>query len=95
MLRELSGPLGPGTEGAAPERVATVVDRLLRDAADRDRREELVDRLLEDPPLAAAIFQNVDLLFTHGHPGADAVGSLVMRVVERAFEAEEGGAELG
>jgi hypothetical protein len=39
-------------------------------------------RLLEDPAMLAAFFQNVDLLFDHHDPGADPVAALVMRALE-------------
>lgn len=39
-------------------------------------------RLAADPELLAAFFQNVDLLFAHGFPGADQVALLVMTALE-------------
>ena len=40
-------------------------------------------RLAGDAPLLAAAFQNVDLLYAHRCPRADAVSLLVMGAVER------------
>lgn len=50
--------------------------------------EDAAGRLVSEPPMLAAFFQNVDLLYEHRDPHADAVAGLVMRALERA---EEGG----
>lgn len=44
--------------------------------------ENAAARLVGEPPMLAAFFQNVDLLFEHHDPGADAVAGLVMRALE-------------
>ena len=38
--------------------------------------------LLANPPLLAAFFQNLDLLYAHGAPGATEVSLLLMRAME-------------
>lgn len=39
-------------------------------------------RLLAEPPMLAAFFQNLDLLFEHRASGAEAVARLLMRAME-------------
>ena len=39
-------------------------------------------RLLAEPPMLAAFFQNLDLLFEHRAAGAEAVARLLMRAME-------------
>ena len=50
------------------------------------REQERVDAaarlLLANPPLLAAFFQNLDLLYHHGAPGATEVSLLLMRAME-------------
>jgi hypothetical protein len=53
---------------------------LLRDP----ETEDAAARLVREPPMLAAFFQNVDLLFEHRDPRAGAVAGLVMRALERA-----------
>ena len=45
-------------------------------------------RLLAEPPLAAAFFQNLDLLYAHDSPHADAMSAVLMRALELAAAAE-------
>ncbi len=61
-------------------------------AAARDRARAVLheldlaagaDRLLTEPPMLAAFFGNLDLLFEHGDPGADRAALLVMTALER------------
>lgn len=90
VRRALDEAPGPGPRGEGAERVNGV----LRDAPDPDRREDLVERLLDDPPLAASVFQNVDLLYFDGHPDADAVSGLLLELLERAADREPGPDDL-
>ena len=50
-----------------------------RDPAEVDAAARL---LLANPPLLAAFFQNLDLLYLHGAAGAPEVSLLLMRVME-------------
>ena len=81
VVTQLTGLAGamrdaPEEERAALRaRVAEVVDL----AGEDDAR--LAAELPLDPPLASALFQNVDLLYLHDHPNADAVSLLLLRVL--------------
>ena len=87
---QLTGPAGslanapPSEEAALARRVAEIV---LRAGGELDG-DALVARLLEEPPLAAAFFQNVDLLYAHHCPCAEPVGALIMRAMEIASRAD-------
>ena len=77
QLTGLPGALRDASEPervALRERVAEVVDL----AGEDDDR--LAAELPLDPPLASSLFQNVDLLYLHDHPNADAVSLLLLRV---------------
>lgn len=63
-----------GEERAAGERALA----LLRDPDAPDAPA----RLVAEPPMLAAFFQNVDLLYLHHDPRADRVAGLVMRALE-------------
>lgn len=43
-------------------------------------------RLAEEPLLMAIFFQNVDLLYSDGYGGADAVGAALIEALERLAE---------
>lgn len=81
-------PLGldaPPREWARRERaVADAVLSLLMDAGTGGAGPApgAPAQLRHDPPLLAAFFQNVDLLYAHGYRDADAVSALVMRALE-------------
>ena len=49
---------------------------------DTDRADAAARLLLAHPPLLAAFFQNLDLLYHHGAPGSTEVSLLLMRVME-------------
>jgi hypothetical protein len=91
ICAQLLGPAGalgdaPDAEREAlTERVATVV---LESARARD--DALALRLLGEPALAAAFFENLDLLYDSPSAYADAVGALVMRVLELAPGTDSG-----
>ena len=54
---------------------------LMQDAM-RDDGDDAVRALVADPWLLAVVFQNVDLLYSHRSPAADAVGNAVMRALQ-------------
>lgn len=96
VLTQLTGT--PGTAAPAPprerRRTAEQVAELLRAGERGDPPEAPARALVAEPALAAAVFQNVDLLYAAGWPAADAISAVVMRTVELAAESngEEGGA---
>ena len=71
---------------------ASSADAAGRDPAHAAEREARIARLLADPVLLAAIFQNIDLLYAHRSREAPGVSALVMTVMERARDAERGSA---
>jgi hypothetical protein len=81
-------PLGTNVTapGAAERewRTANLTLELLLDAvpAVRAPSEDAAARLRAEPRLLAAFFQNIDLLYQHGFPYADAVSGLVLRALE-------------
>ena len=89
VFAQLIGPAGalagapPAARDALELHLADVV--LAAAAADPDA---LARRLLAEPPLAAAFFQNLDLLYTHASTHADALSALLMRTLELAAEHE-------
>lgn len=76
----------PAEEPLAPAAVAQrVVDLLL--AAERGD-EAAEHALAADHAMLAAFFQNVDLLYQHGHPTADSVSALILQALHHATESE-------
>jgi hypothetical protein len=77
---QLARATGAAADGATTallrDHVATVLDAPDIDAAAR--------HLLGEPALLAACFQNVDLLYLHAAPEADAVAARVMRALDLA-----------
>ena len=49
---------------------------------EHDRVDAAARLLLANPPLLAAFFQNLDLLYHHGAPGSAEVSLLLMRAME-------------
>ena len=89
VLAQLLGPAGAlaGAPMAARDALANhLADTILASAA---ADETLAPRLLAEPPLAAAFFQNLDLLYTHASTHADAMSLLLMRTLELAEEAAQ------
>ena len=81
--RQLAAPAGPapGGEEEAGERVAALLE-LAAAVGDAGGGPEAAGvALAEDPVLLAVFFQNVDLLYAHGYPGADAVSLAVMEAI--------------
>ena len=76
--------VGSGGEAEAERRALA----LLRDAgalagdASLPPLDDVARRLLAEPPMLAAFFQNLDLLFEHRVQGAEAVSLLLMRAME-------------
>ena len=64
---------GTATEAGAETGVGAEADAAIDDVA---------RRLLAEPAMLAAFFQNLDLLYEHGAPGADAVALVLMRAME-------------
>ncbi len=67
---------------------ASSADAAGRDPAFAPEREARVARLLDDPTLLAALFQNIDLLYASKAREAPGVSALVMAAIERAADAE-------
>lgn len=68
--------------------VSTLVDRAasaLR-AGDGSALAEGAFELASSPPLLAAFYQNIDLLYADGFADADAVSALIMRALEYSAE---------
>lgn len=89
------GQLSRGFENAgagAQQQVDALADRLARVlvACEQGDTEPVLSTLVDDPLLLSAIFQNIDLLYAHDYPHADAVSMLTLDAVHRAVEAEEG-----
>jgi hypothetical protein len=90
VVRQLDGVPEPGggTRPRDPAATAGSVAALVRGCERADGPAGGAPAALAaDPPLLAAFFQNVDLLYRHGYPHADAVGALVMGAVELLDEA--------
>jgi hypothetical protein len=79
VVAQLAG--GAGGEAEIARRVAAMVR-----ASGVGPPEVAAEALCADPPLFAAFFQNLDLLFAAPAPEADAVSGLVMAALERAGE---------
>lgn len=79
-------PLAADDDGVRVRDARAVALRVLRDAgaldlpADASTLDAAARRLLADPPMLAAFFQNLDLL--DAGPRADAVALLLMRAME-------------
>ena len=89
VLAQLIGPAGP--LAGAPLAARDALERHLADvvlATPGPDPDALARRLLAEPPLAAAFFQNLDLLYTHSSPSADSMSALLMRTLELAAEHE-------
>lgn len=89
------GQLSRGFESAgagAQQQVDSLTDRLARvlEACEQGDTEPVLSTLVEDPLLLSAVFQNIDLLYAHDYPFADAMSMLTLDAVHRAVEAEEG-----
>ena len=81
VVTQLARGAGAGAEAAIARRVAAMVR-----ASAGGPLEVAAEALCADPPLFAAFFQNLDLLFAAPVPEADAVSGLVMAALARAGE---------
>jgi hypothetical protein len=81
VVTQLARGAGAGAEAAIARRVAAMVR-----APGTGPLEVAAEALRADPPLFAAFFQNLDLLFDAPAAEADAVSGLVMAALERAGE---------
>ena len=58
-------------------------------AVERGAEEDAANLLENQPLLISSIFQNVDLLYEHGYPAADALSLATLTAIHRAVEADE------
>ena len=74
----------------AQEQLEWLSDRLanILAASEQSDHEPAIGLMMEDPVLLAAIFQNIDLLYAHDYPWADAISVMTLEAVHRAVEAE-------
>jgi hypothetical protein len=77
--------LARGAEVGADMEIARRVAAMVR-ASSTGPLEVAAEALRSDPPLFAAFFQNLDLLFGAPVPESDAVSGLVMAALERVEE---------
>ena len=90
VFAQLLGPAGAlgSAPPAARDALALQLTDLLLDSASGASDDALAERLLAEPAVAAAFFQNLDLLYEHPSPLADAVSALLMRALEIAAARE-------
>jgi hypothetical protein len=87
VVEQIAHPLGsaaPPSEEVEGRAVAEVI-RFLRDAGDPaadPAHPDAARRLRGQALLLSAFFANIDLLYQHRYPDADAVAALVMRAME-------------
>jgi hypothetical protein len=82
VIEQLSSTMGATRE---PGEATTMLLALLRAAAVTERGiDEAATRLLTDPPLFAAVYENLDLLADVRGAPADSLSAAVMRALERA-----------
>lgn len=82
VIEQLSATIGATRE---PGDATTALLALLRAASTPQRGIEIAAaRLLTDPPLFAAVYENLDLLSDVGGAPADTLAAAVMRAMERA-----------
>ena len=84
VVTQLTGPAGALRDAGEAERarLRERVEAVVLGA--RASSDPLVAELVLDPPLASALFQNIDLLHLHHDPHADAVSLLLLRVIHAA-----------
>ncbi len=44
--------------------------------------QRAAEQMVRNPVLLSVVFQNIDLLYEHGYPGADALSTVVMSALE-------------
>ena len=95
FVEAVIGQLARGFDAAgagAQQQVDALADRLARVlvACEQNDAEPVVATLTDDLLLLSAVFQNIDLLYTHDYPYSDAMSMLTLEAVHRAVEADEG-----
>ena len=92
VFAQLVGPAGAlgGAHAAARDDLAAELADVLLASGEGARDDALALRLLAQPALASAFFQNLDLLYEHSSAYADAASALLMRALELASREESG-----
>lgn len=87
VVRQLAYPLGgssPLSEREAREQVTELL-RLAREPSSTGEPQggalRAAEQMVRNPVLLSVVFQNIDLLYEHGYPGADALSVAVMTAV--------------
>jgi hypothetical protein len=57
--------------------------RLAQEHASEGGPQRAAEHMAGNPVLLSVIFQNIDLLYEHGYPGADAISVAVMSALEQ------------
>lgn len=88
VVRQLAYPPCADDPGAAPTSRSQIAEevtdllRLAQDSVPDTESRHLAARLAEDPTLLSIFFQNIDLLYEHAYPGADALSRAIMGAIE-------------
>jgi hypothetical protein len=85
VVRNVTASLDP-LHSARGERQLSAAHSVVRLLIGEEGAGRIAEELVDDPPLLAALFQNVDLLFLRGDLRAERVSSAVMRALELASE---------
>ena len=95
VFAQLIGPAGAlrNSPPSVRDSLANDVADLVLASPDDPGDDGLALRLFDQPPLAAAFFQNLDLLYSYPSPCADTVSTLLTRTLELAAAAESARAE--
>ena len=56
---------------------------LAQEHSGRGGPQRAVQHMVRDPVLLSVVFQNIDLLYEHDYPGADAISIAVMAALEQ------------
>jgi len=86
--------LARGVEEAgagAQQQVEWLTDRLtsILIGVEQGEPAAVAEELVADPLLLASIFQNIDLLYDHGYPHANALSMLTLEAIHEAVERED------
>ena len=85
MVRQLVYPLGapsPLSKREAREQVIELLC-LAEEDASPTKSTRAAERMIKNPVLLSVVFQNIDLLYEYGYPGADALSVAVMTALGR------------
>ena len=80
VVRQLSHAHASHPDGLRNE-IHALLDAVQQQAAGPGR-EEIAQRLVDQPVILSVFFQNVDLLYEHEYPGADALSLVIMNALE-------------